>query len=209
MPHLLLVGHWKVLKTKTNTVRAERFAESLLGHANPTAVESCLCLRKTVWMWSMADCELPQTRSLGSASHNDWISDPVLIQPKKRTLNDTDVRHIRHTQKNAAWLHTISALHRPPPTGRVMHLCCSARDGIFRRFTSLFIYSNYLWRQHFEIKRKINVRKGHVRLPSLQNHGCLVFIDLIWFEMSKNSKNNHVPSMALAFGCHFSTFTFE
>lgn len=52
MPHLLLVGHWKVLKTKTNkswnTHEFRRVCTRTRNIPNLTAVESCLCPHKTV-----------------------------------------------------------------------------------------------------------------------------------------------------------------
>lgn len=169
-----LIYCWLVIGkySKQKQIRVETrmsFIESVLGHATS---QTRLQLNLVFAFTKLSGCDLWPT-----------VNSPrqgALVQPHtmtgylpqswlnwKRTLKDTEVRHIRHTQKNVPWLRTLSAhLHAylPPPTCRVMHLCCSTQDGIFRL------------------------------LP--QNNGCFIFIYLIWFEIGTNSINNHVPFMA-------------
>lgn len=64
----------------------------------------------------MADCELPQTRSLASASHNDWISAPVLTQLKMNTQRHQSSSHPTHSEKCTLVTHIVCSLS---PTSHV------------------------------------------------------------------------------------------
>lgn len=175
MPHLPLVGHWKSTQNK-NKLELKHAWVLLSLYSDTQRSQTRLQLNLVFAFTQLSGCDLWATV--------DSPRQGALVQPRtvtghlpqswlnwKRTLKDTEVRHIRHTQRNAPWLRTLSPLYLPPPTCTVMHLCCSAPDGWI--FTSLFIYSNYLWHRHFMFKQKSNIRKGHFSFLSPQ-HSCFI-----------------------------------
>lgn len=166
MPHLLLFGHRKVLKTKTNKNwnRHEflRVCARTLNVPNPTAVESCLCLHKTVWMWSMGDRELPQTRSLGSASHNDWISAPVLTQLKTNTQRCWSSSRPTHSEKRTLVTHIVCSLSSTSHEQSDAPVLLRTRWDLQTFLILIHLPVLYLTHQEFIFKQKSNIRNFRV-----------------------------------------------
>lgn len=71
----------------------------------------------------MSDGELPQTRSLVSVSHNDWISAASWLNWAQ--THETLAFVTSDTLKNASWLCTLSAPYIPPPTYKVWSTCAA------------------------------------------------------------------------------------